>query len=194
MLRLNDFFTTLFIGGIILLTPVNCVYAQINQQLQQFFANPSAYQNRQNQSNTWQNSQRNRWQQNNYPQQWQAQQNYQGQQRINVYYNGNPWNATPPYYYSPYYYPPYYNSPYYHSPYYYPYPATQIWVWSAIGEIPQNAVVYKNVNGMALYYCRVFLDSNVYSGVMVSNEGCYVQFDDQNVRYSNYQVLVTLGY
>jgi hypothetical protein len=61
-----------------------------------------------------------------------------------------------------------------YNPYYYPYAATQIWVWSAIGEIPRNAVVYQNVNGIAAYSCRVLLNNNIYSGVMVSNDGCYV--------------------
>lgn len=185
MFRLSNFFATIFIFVILLITPFDCIYAQINQQLQQFFSNPSAYQNRQNQTNTWHNSQGSNWHQHKYSQQWQSQQNNQGQQHITVYYNGYPWNASSPYYYSPYYYSPYY---------YYPYAATQIWVWSAIGEIPQNAVVYQNENGMATYYCRVFLDNNVFSGVMVPNEGCYVQLDDQTIRYTNYQVLVTLGY
>lgn len=186
MHRLSNFFTAFLCGFFMI--PINIAnaeqsdyqqYAQFNSNtLKQFFSNPSSFQNKNNQQNIPQNSPGSNWQQHqHYHNQSQSQQN---NRNVIIYFNGYPWGNNYPYYN--------------YNPNYYTYAATQIWVWSAVGEIPRNAVVYQNINGSSVYYCRVNLDNVLFSGVMVPNDGCYVQVGDQSIRYSNYQVLVTLGY
>lgn len=100
----------------------------------------------------------------------QQQHNYHQRQNVSVILNVNPWI------------------------YYYPYAATQIWVWAHYGNIPPNAVAYKYISGNTLYYCRVFLGSGMHNGVFLPGDGCYVQRNDQTELYTEFQVLVTMGY
>ena len=98
------------------------------------------------------------------------------QRQITIYISGYPYAAS------------------YFDPYYYPYAASQIWVESQNGALPPNAIVYQTLNGTSTYYCRVYDSSNIYDGVLIPGDACYVQIDDQWIQYSDYQVLVSLGF
>ncbi len=97
------------------------------------------------------------------------------QTHVTIYINGFPWT--------------------FYNPYYYPYAASQIWVNAdEYGDIPPNAIAYQYVNGSTLYYCRIHIDTGIYEGVFVPGDGCYVQLDDETVRFTNFEVLVSMGY
>jgi hypothetical protein len=76
-----------------------------------------------------------------------------------------------------------------------------VWVAAHNGEVPDNAIPYTDDNGQndtdysndnSAYYCRAQYNNEVYDGVLVANEGCYVE-DSANaatIRLENYDVLV----
>lgn len=69
-------------------------------------------------------------------------------------------------------------------------PGIQTWVTAKNGNIPPNAIVYKNNQGKLTYYCRATYKQHQYHGILVPKEGCYVQETQVTMRFTTYQVLV----
>jgi hypothetical protein len=75
-------------------------------------------------------------------------------------------------------------------------PPSQSWVAASNGQVPPGAVVNTNnpnSNGPT-YYCQAVYDNQTFSGVLVPNDGCYVQ-DETNgatIRLTTYEVLVEM--
>lgn len=74
------------------------------------------------------------------------------------------------------------------------------WVDAHDGELPDNAVPYTDANDLEsdsgestgnVFYCRGVYNNEIYDGILVPDEGCYV--DDRvnaaTIRLQNYQVL-----
>jgi hypothetical protein len=75
-------------------------------------------------------------------------------------------------------------------------PPQQSWVSAGNGQVPQGAVVNtddQSTNG-PVYYCQAVYNNQTFSGVLVPNDGCYVQ-DEANsatIRLTTYEVLVEM--
>lgn len=67
----------------------------------------------------------------------------------------------------------------------------ETWVPVKNGHIPSNAVTNKVVNKKATYYCRVKFRGKTSYGVLVPNDGCYVEAPSVTMRFSKYDVLVS---
>jgi hypothetical protein len=67
------------------------------------------------------------------------------------------------------------------------------WVSADNGNVPNNAIVYNNTNtnGISTYYCRADYNGQTYYGLLVPNEGCYVQDQTVSIRFNTYDVLVS---
>jgi hypothetical protein len=66
------------------------------------------------------------------------------------------------------------------------------WIWGQNGIVPDNAIVYGYLpeNNEAVYYCQVQFDNLNHFGVLVKNEGCYVNDNGNILRVSKYQALI----
>lgn len=67
----------------------------------------------------------------------------------------------------------------------------ETWVPAKNGYIPVNAVLNNIVNKKATYYCRVKFHGNISYGVLIPNDGCYVEEPSVTMRFSKYDILVS---
>ena len=65
------------------------------------------------------------------------------------------------------------------------------WVFANDGEVPDQAFVYQTSNGEVSYYCRAKYKYKTYYGVLIRNEGCFVQHPLGTLRINEYEVLVS---
>lgn len=70
-------------------------------------------------------------------------------------------------------------------------PANEEWIPVKNGDIPPNAIVNnQDDNGTTTYYCRAKLMNKINYGVLVPNDGCYIQSQSVTMRFTTYDVLV----
>ncbi len=67
----------------------------------------------------------------------------------------------------------------------------ETWVPVKNGHIPVNAVLNNIVNKKTTYYCRVKFHGNTSYGVLIPNDGCYVEEPSVTMRFSKYDILVS---
>lgn len=70
-------------------------------------------------------------------------------------------------------------------------PASETWVAAKNGDVPNNAVVNTSDNGKNTYYCQVQYLKNTFYGVLVPQDGCYVENSSVTMRFASYNVLVS---
>lgn len=64
------------------------------------------------------------------------------------------------------------------------------WVAASNGDVPANAEIYNDANGSTTYYCRSAYSNQEYYGVLVPQDGCYVNDQSVTLRFVNYEVLL----
>lgn len=65
-----------------------------------------------------------------------------------------------------------------------------VWVAMDSGNVPNNAIVYRNENGISTYYCRANYRNEIYYGELIPNDACYIQDQYATIRFIAYDVLV----
>lgn len=70
------------------------------------------------------------------------------------------------------------------------------WIKANNGNIPDRAIIYQFENNQAMYYCRAWINGNMENGVLIAQDGCYIQGNSDNnaVRFNAYEVLVANFY
>jgi len=56
-------------------------------------------------------------------------------------------------------------------------------------NVPPNAIVLQYINGYPAYYCRLFIQNQLYYGQLIRGEGCYVS-DVSEKPFPSYETLV----
>ncbi|KTD14518.1 hypothetical protein Lgra_0549 [Legionella gratiana] len=67
----------------------------------------------------------------------------------------------------------------------------ETWVPVKNGHIPVNAVLNNIVNKKSTYYCRVTFHGKTSYGVLIPNDGCYIEEPSVTMRFSKYDILVS---
>lgn len=67
----------------------------------------------------------------------------------------------------------------------------QLWISASDGYVPNNAIVYQTISGNPIYYCRVYHQDNFIVGILLPNDGCYIEINSENIGFENYQVLIS---
>lgn len=71
-----------------------------------------------------------------------------------------------------------------------PTPTKETWVSDENGNLPKNAVVNNTENGKSTYYCRTTYMNKLSYGVLVPQDGCYIETATVTMRFTNYETLV----
>lgn len=64
-----------------------------------------------------------------------------------------------------------------------------IWVQMDKANVPPNALILQYLNGYPVYYCRLWIQDQLYYGQLIRGEGCYVS-DISEKPFQSYQTLV----
>lgn len=70
-------------------------------------------------------------------------------------------------------------------------PSNEIWLSAKNGDVPKSAVINNTENGKSTYYCRVTYLNKLAYGVLVPQDGCYVEDSSATTRFTDYDVLIT---
>lgn len=65
------------------------------------------------------------------------------------------------------------------------------WVVASDGQVPDNAIIYNDVNNATTYYCRAIYRDQMYYGVLILNDACYIKDQSATIRFDQYDVLVS---
>ncbi len=70
-------------------------------------------------------------------------------------------------------------------------PSDETWVSAKDGDVAQNAVINNTENGKSTYYCRTNYMNQLSYGVLVPNDGCYIETSSATTRFTTYDVLIS---
>lgn len=70
-------------------------------------------------------------------------------------------------------------------------PDNETWIAAKNGDVPKNGVINTNDNGKLTYYCRAKYGNKLNYGVLVPNDGCYVENESVTMRFTSYDALIT---
>lgn len=68
-------------------------------------------------------------------------------------------------------------------------PSDETWIAAQDGKIPERAVINNTENGKNTYYCRTSYNKELNYGVLVVNDGCYIETSTVTMRFTTYEVL-----
>jgi hypothetical protein len=69
-------------------------------------------------------------------------------------------------------------------------PSNETWVSAENGNVPPKAVINNTDNGKSTYYCRANYMNQLTYGVLVANDGCYIETSSATMRFTTYDVLI----
>jgi len=68
-------------------------------------------------------------------------------------------------------------------------PNDETWQAAENGTVPNKAVINNTENGKTTYYCRTTYNKELSYGVLVPNDGCYIETATVTMRFTTYDVL-----
>lgn len=69
-------------------------------------------------------------------------------------------------------------------------PTNPLWLTTNNGYVPVNGAIYRNINGVTTYHCRVYYQNDFYDGELVPGKGCDVPSGKSILRFNLYDVLL----